>query len=238
MWVYFRPRRTTKNEAERRQTKMQSQIITASLQNTNASGVSVSGRANEPFVTHKLNIGKERITSDEDFTVIDDWIKELHTDIEIIMPGSKRIMQEAKANIKPVTESTLMTHRAGKMATTLSRELFVIITKKTAPNNKAKFELNGLTENLGLEALRRFRMNLCKRKGPRLQDEYEASTTLPKVKESEMNGLQSRLGRWESEIKKIPGIGCGICPWCVSEAKHGVSGTAGIMSKGDRQRSG
>ena len=91
---------------------MQSQIITASLQNTNASGVSVSGRTNEPFITHKLIIGKERITGDEDFTVIDDWIKELHTDIEIIMPGSKRIMQEAEASIAPIAEATLMAHRS------------------------------------------------------------------------------------------------------------------------------
>ena len=112
-------------------------------------------------------------------------------------------MQEAESSVAPVTESTLMSHRAGKMATTLSRELFVIITKKTAPNSKAKFELNGLTENLGLEALRRIRMNLCKREGPRLQDEYEASTTLPKVKESDMSGLQSLLRRWESEIDKF-----------------------------------
>ena len=160
-----------KGEAERRYTEMQSQLITASLQNTNASGVSSGGRSNEPFVTHKLIIGKERITGDEDFTVIDDWIKELHTDIEIIMPGAKRIMMESEASVSPICEATLNQHRAGKMATTLSRELFVILTKKTAPNSKAKFELNGLTENQGLEALRRIRLNLCKREGPRLQDE-------------------------------------------------------------------
>ena len=52
-------------------------------------------------------------------------------------------------------------------------------------------------------------MNLCKREGPRLQDEYEASTTLPKVKESEMSGLQSLLRRWESEIDKFQALDAG-----------------------------
>ena len=111
-------------------------------------------------------------------------------------------------------EAALMRHANSSMATKLSRELFVIISKKTPPNSKARFELNGLTENQGLEALRRIRLNLCKREGPRLQDEYEAGTTLPNIKESGMSGLQTLLRRWESEIDKFqaldPGYALGV----------------------------
>ena len=119
------------------------------------------GRSAEPFVTHKLIIGKDKITGDEEFTVIDEWIKDLHTDLEIIMPGAKAIMKESEALRTTIDEAALMRHQNSAMATKLSRELFVIISKKTASNSKARFELNGLSENQGLEALRRIRMNLC-----------------------------------------------------------------------------
>ena len=60
----------------------------------------------------------------------------------------------------------------------------------------------------------RIRTNLCEREGPSVQDEYEASTTLPKIKEKDMSNLQNRLRRWESNIEKFqaldPGYALGI----------------------------
>ena len=67
------------------------------MQNYSASGARSGGRSSEPILTHKLIMGKQKITGDEDFTVIDEWIKELHTDLEIIMPGAKAIMLESEA---------------------------------------------------------------------------------------------------------------------------------------------
>ena len=205
---------TTKTESDRQYSEMQQQIIVVSSQSANSSGIASGGRSNEPFVTHKLIMGKDKISGDEEFTVIDGWINELYTDLEIIMPGAKAIMKESEVHKQVIDEPALMRHANSAMATKLSRELYVILSKKTTPNSKARFKLNGLTENQGLEALRRIRLNLCKREGPRLQDEYEASTTLPKIKESDMSNLQTLLRRWESEIEKFealdPGYALGI----------------------------
>ena len=173
----------TKSEAERRYAEMQSQLITASTMAAGSATGGGGGRKDEPFVTHKLIMNKERITGDEDFTIIDEWLKELYTDVEIIMPGAKLLMVHAEKSKHAIDDQFMLRHENTRMLTTLSRELFVIFSKKTMPNSKARFELNGLSENQGLEVLRRIRMNLCKREGPRLQDEYEASTTLPRIKE-------------------------------------------------------
>ena len=44
-------------------------------------------------------IGKDNIPGDIYSTVIDEWIKELHTHIDIIMPGSKAIMMESEKSV-------------------------------------------------------------------------------------------------------------------------------------------
>ena len=59
----------------------------------------------EPFVTHKLIMGKEKITGDKDFTTIDAWIKELETDSEIVTPGAKHIMVDAQA-VKSIIDAS------------------------------------------------------------------------------------------------------------------------------------
>ena len=73
-------------------------------------------------------------------------------------------------------------------------------------NTKAKFEIKMLNENQKLEPLRLTRLNLCKREGHRLQDEYEIGTTLQEIKEADMGNLESLLRRWESEIDKFESI--------------------------------
>ena len=79
-------------------------------------------------------------------------------------------MQNAEKSKTAIDDQAMLQHPDTRKLTTLSRELFVISSKKTMPNSKARFELNGLSENQGLEVLRRIRTNLCKREGPRLQD--------------------------------------------------------------------
>ena len=194
-----------KTESDKRFAELQQQMVTMS-QTTFSTGTSPGSRSAEPFITHKLIMGKDKITGDEEFTTIDEWIKELQTDLEIILPGSKAIMLEAERRKTVLDDAEMMRQSNSQMVMKLSREIFVIISKKTVPNSKARFELNGLDGNQGLEALRRIRLNLCKREGPRLQDEYEAGTTLPKIKESDMSGLQTLLRRWESEIEKFQAL--------------------------------
>ena len=111
-----------------------------------------------------------------------------------------------------IDTSALLSSPNAASATRLSRELYVIFGKKTVINTKARFELQNLRENQGLEALRLIRMNLCKREGQRSQDEYEVGTTLPKIKEGDMGNLVSLLRRWESEINKFEAIDKGYSP--------------------------
>ena len=62
----------------------------------------------KPFVTHKLVVGKKKITGDEDFTMIDAWIKEPETDLEIIMPRAKQMMVDAQAVNTVIGASALL----------------------------------------------------------------------------------------------------------------------------------
>ena len=190
---------------ETRYAEQQGQLAVMQMQQ--GGGQTGSGpRSTDPLVTHKLIIGKDKITGDEEFTVIDSWIKELETDLEIILPGAKAIMVQAQKSQHIIDSPQLLSHANAALATKISRELYVIFTKKTVVNTKARFEIQNLNENQGLEALRLIRLNLCKREGQRLQDEYEVGTALPKIKESDMQNLSGLLRRWEAEINKFEAI--------------------------------
>ena len=77
-----------------------------------AAGASSSGNGaggGEPYVTRKLIMGKDKITGDEDFTIIDEWLKELYTDIEIIMPRAKiRMKKDEKKTSKRTIDDQAM----------------------------------------------------------------------------------------------------------------------------------
>ena len=98
------------NESAGTKAEMRTQMITVSSQNANASGVGSGGRQNEPFVTHKLIISKDQITGDEEFTVIDEWFKDLLTDLETIMRGTKARMKASKNETVPIDEAASMRH--------------------------------------------------------------------------------------------------------------------------------
>ena len=115
-------------------------------------------------------------------------------------------MVQAQTSQHVIDSPQLLSHANAALATKISRELYVIFTKKTVVNTKARFEIQNLNENQGLEALRLIRLNLCKREGQRLQDEYEVGTALPKIKESDMQNLSGLLRRWEAEINKFEAI--------------------------------
>ena len=51
-------------------------------------------RSDEPTVVHKLIIKKESLSGTESFEAIDEWYDDMATDIEMIMPGYKAILQE------------------------------------------------------------------------------------------------------------------------------------------------
>ena len=145
--------------------------MTASTMAAGATSSGSGAKRGEPYVIHKLVMGKDKITGDEDFTIIDERIKELYKDLEIIMPGAKHLMKEAESSKHTIDDQAMLRHPNTSKLTSLSRELYVIFRKKTMPNSKARFELNGFSENQGLEVLRRIRMNLCKGEGPPLQDQ-------------------------------------------------------------------
>ena len=53
-------------------------------------------RSDEPIVVHKLTINKASLNGTESFEAIDEWYDEMATNIEMIMPGSKAILQEVE----------------------------------------------------------------------------------------------------------------------------------------------
>ena len=127
----------SKSEAERRYAEMQSQLITASTMAAGSSSSGMGGSKGEPLVSHKLIMNKQQIRGDGDFTIIDEWLKELYTDVEIIMPGAKLLMQNAEKSKTVIVDQAMLQHPDSRKLTTLSRELFVIFSKKTMPNSEA-----------------------------------------------------------------------------------------------------
>ena len=87
-----------------------------------SSGSGMGGSKGEPFVTHKLIMNKEKITGDADFTIIDEYLKELHTDVEIIMPGAKLLMQNAEKSKTAIDDQAMLQRPYTRESTTLSRE--------------------------------------------------------------------------------------------------------------------
>lgn len=114
---------------ETRYAEQQGQLAVMQMQQ--GGGQTGSGpRSTDPLVTHKLIIGKDKITGDEEFTVIDSWIKELETDLEIILPGAKAIMVQAQTSQHIIDSPQLLSHANAALATKVSRELYVSFTKK------------------------------------------------------------------------------------------------------------
>ena len=114
---------------ETRYAEQQGQLAVMQMQQ--GGGQTGSGpRSTDPLVTHKLIIRKNKITGDEEFTVIDSWIKELETDLEIILPGAKAIMVQAQKSQHIIDSPQLLSHANAALATKISRELYVIFTKK------------------------------------------------------------------------------------------------------------
>ena len=102
----------------------------------------------ELSVTHKLTRGKKNITGDEDITMIDAWIKEIETDLEIIMPGAKQIMVDAQAVKSIIDASTILGYPNAAAARRLSREPYVIFAKK---KKKRVINTKGLVQNADFE---------------------------------------------------------------------------------------
>ena len=79
-------------------------------------------RSTDPPVSHKLIIGKDKITSDEEVRVLDSWIKELENDLEIILPGAKATMVKAQATVRVDDWPHLLSRANAALATKISRE--------------------------------------------------------------------------------------------------------------------
>ena len=102
---------------ETRYAERQGQVAVMQMQK-GGGGITPSGtRSSEPLVTHKLIISKEKITGDEDFTVLNAWIEELETDLEIMVPGAKAIMIEAQASKTVIGGPQMMGHVSTALAT-------------------------------------------------------------------------------------------------------------------------
>ena len=88
-----------KTASDARYASTQSQIATIHASATSSGG---SGRkTGEPIVCHKLMLNKNPLSGEEDYDGFDEWYADMADDFEIILPGSKLIMQDAEKRKTP-----------------------------------------------------------------------------------------------------------------------------------------
>ena len=176
--------RAVKKTNKQLQASVQSQLATVHALASNSSGGTGGGggsrKSNEPIVCHKLMLNKAALSGEEDYDSCDHWFIDMADDFEILMPGAKRILQESKKSKERITLQGLLTRGDAAFATTISRELFSALKKKTI--GQARAQLKPLTDMHGLEAWRFIRANLCRKDGQRLQGEFDTLTNLVPIK--------------------------------------------------------
>ena len=199
-----------KDEARKqdmRDTQYQQQMATLNSMIGTGGGSSSTGsrsRPDEPIVVHKLIINKPALSGTESFEAIDEWYEDMTTDIEMILPGAKAILQEAEKMKRPIMPSDLLGHDQSALATRVSREMYSVLKKKTT--GVARNQIKTLSENDGLEAWRLIRLNLCNKDDQHVEAEYKVKSRLPKFSMKNMSGLAELITRWEAEIKRFATI--------------------------------
>ena len=184
-------------------TSTQSQIATMHASNTGPS-TGPGKKLHEPLVCHKLMLGKNSLSGEEEYDHFDEWYTDMADDFELLIPGSKKIMLEAEKQNTTITMDGILSHADAATALTTSRELFSVLKKKTT--GQARNQLKALNENEGLEAWRLIRANLCRKDGQRLQGEFDTLTTLQPIKLANFRDFPTLHKRWESELVKFAAI--------------------------------
>ena len=124
----------------------------------NSSG-SQRSRTDEPIVVHKLIINKTALSGTESFEAIDEWYEDMATDVEMIIPGAKAILQDAEKMKRPILTEDILGHAKSVLMSRVSREMYSVLKKKTT--GSARNQIKTLSETDGLEAWRLIRVNLC-----------------------------------------------------------------------------
>ena len=194
----------TKTETRYAQQQQQMATMLSTMSASSGGSGSYASKMSEPFVVHKLILNKTPLSGSESFEQIDEWYSDMANDIELIMPGSKKILKEAERSPVVITQAAIMARDDQVFVSRLSREMFGVLQKKTS--GVARNQIKLLDENDGLEAWRLIRLNLCNKDEMHIEAEYKVKCKLPKVSLKEMSGLAELLTRWESEIKRFAAI--------------------------------
>ena len=125
-------------------------------------------------------LNKVALSGEEDYDAFDEWFIDMADDFEILIPGSKKVLQEAERSREKITLEGILSRSDSGIANVISRELFSVLKKKTV--GQARAQLKPLSENDGLEAWRLIRANLCRKDGQRLQGEFDTLTSLVPIK--------------------------------------------------------
>ena len=72
-------------------------------------------------------MNKTQLSGEEDYDGFDEWYADMVDDFEIILPGSKAIMQNAEKRTSPMTIDDMMSLSNSALALTTSRELFQVL---------------------------------------------------------------------------------------------------------------
>ena len=171
---------------------------------TGGSSSASRSRPDEPIVVHKLLINKTPLNGTESFEAIDEWYEDMATDIEMILPGAKAILQAAEQMKRPIVTQDMIEHKAGALASRVSKEMYSVLKKKTT--GIARNQIKTLSETEGLEAWRLIRINLCNKDDQHVEADYKVKSKLPKLTMKNMSGLAELITRWEAEIKRVATI--------------------------------
>ena len=95
-----------KTASDVRYASTQSQIATIHASASSSGGT--GHKTGEPIVCHKLMRNKNPLSGEEDYNGFDEWYADMADVFEIILPGSKLIMQDAEKRKTPMTMNDTM----------------------------------------------------------------------------------------------------------------------------------
>ena len=111
-WPPIQEMKDEKEANKQLQATTQSQLATVHALASNSSGGSGGGggarKSNEPIVCHKLMMNKVALSGEEDYDSFDEWFIDMTDDFEILMPGAKKILQDAEKSKERITLQGLL----------------------------------------------------------------------------------------------------------------------------------
>ena len=197
---------TVKRTNDLNYAQIQGQLATAMSSRATSSASFGGAKTEDQQATHKLLANVARISGSETYKALDDWYAETKVNTDLIIPGSKLILDWAEQMHEEITQQHITSRQDSLIASRLTKELYAFRLAKTEPGGDARAQVIPLDSWEGLEAWRKIRKNLAYKDAKRLEDEYGVCTKLTPNGMNDLNHFNTLLSKLQADTKQFEKI--------------------------------